>query len=468
LKLTASQVLAALADLKPSPSGSFRERLFEGLSIDSRQIRPGQLFVAIQGERFDGHDFVGLALERGALAAVVRAGWAQGQDLPREAPLIETADTLRALGRLARYWRLRHQIPVLAVSGSMGKSTVKEMIAAIVGRRRRVLKNEGNLNNLVGLPLTLLEMDETVQAAVVELGISLKGEMEELVDIARPQVGLLTNVAPVHLEGLGGLEGIAEAKTALWRGLGPEGTAVVNLDDELLRRAAGEFKGRRLTFGRAAEADVRLIESGPANGQGLQGTLEVAGRRYAFSVPALGRFQALNAAAAAAGALALGAPPEDVAPGLAGFAPLKHRLRTLVGRQGINVLDDAYNANPVAMVEALDSLRRLCPGRARAAAILGQMAELGPEGLAAHQELGRAAAGAGLSLLVALGPLAEVVVEEARRAGLSQAHVAREPGEAVEIVLDRLKAGDWVLVKGSRVARLERAVAALTGEGGAG
>lgn len=468
MKLTASQVLAALADLKPSPSGSFRERLFEGLSIDSRQIRPGQLFVAIQGERFDGHDFVGLALERGALAAVVRAGWAQGQDLPREAPLIETADTLRALGRLARYWRLRHQIPVLAVSGSMGKSTVKEMIAAIVGRRRRVLKNEGNLNNLVGLPLTLLEMDETVQAAVVELGISLKGEMEELVDIARPQVGLLTNVAPVHLEGLGGLEGIAEAKTALWRGLGPEGTAVVNLDDELLRRAAGEFKGRRLTFGRAAEADVRLIESGPANGQGLQGTLEVAGRRYAFSVPALGRFQALNAAAAAAGALALGAPPEDVAPGLAGFAPLKHRLRTLVGRQGINVLDDAYNANPVAMVEALDSLRRLCPGRARAAAILGQMAELGPEGLAAHQELGRAAAGAGLSLLVALGPLAEVVVEEARRAGLSQAHVAREPGEAVEIVLDRLKAGDWVLVKGSRVARLERAVAALTGEGGAG
>jgi len=468
LKLTASQVLAALADLKPSPSGPFKERLFEGLSIDSRQVRPGQLFLALQGERFDGHDFVRQALERGALAAVVRAGWARGQDLPREAPLIETTDTLKALGRLARYWRLRHQVPVLAVSGSMGKSTVKEMIAAIVGQRRRVLKNEGNLNNLIGLPLTLLDLEETVQAAVVELGISLKGEMEELVDIARPQVGLLTNVAPVHVEGLGGLEGIAEAKTALWRGLGPEGTAVVNLDDELLRRAAGEFKGRRLTFGRAAEADVRLIESGPANGQGLQGTLELAGRRYPFLVPALGRFQALNAAAAAAGALALGAPPEDVAPGLAGFAPLKHRLRTLVGRKGINVLDDAYNANPVAMVEALDSLRRLCPGRARAAAILGQMAELGPEGLVAHQELGRAAAGAGLDLLVALGPFAEAVAEEARRAGLSQAHVVQEPAEAVEIVLDRLGAGDWVLVKGSRVARLERAVAALAGEGGAG
>ena len=325
MRFEAGQIAVACAEAGGRLVNGRPETVFTGLSTDSRAIRPGQVFVALSGDNFDGHRFAAQALADGAAGLVVRTGWLAEQSVPVDAAVIEVEDTLAGLGLIARQWRLAHQAPVLAISGSMGKSSVKEMAAAILAVSRRVVKNEGNFNNLIGLPLTLLKINEETEAVVVEAGINQVGEMERLADIARPQAGLLTNVGPVHLEGFGDLEGVLKAKTALWRVLDDSGVAVVNLDDPLLSRAAGELTCRKITYGRAEAADVRLTGYEPKNGLGLNLDLRVAGRPLQAFVPALGSFQAQNAAAACAGALALGASAADMAEGLAGFTPLKHR-----------------------------------------------------------------------------------------------------------------------------------------------
>ncbi len=468
MRLEVPEMLSALTELNPTLVSGRSEAVLSDLTTDSRRLKPGQLFVALSGERFDGHDFIDSVLAQGAGGVLARAGWSRGRTLPGEAVIVEVADTLMGLGFLARHWRLKHALKILAVSGSMGKSTVKEMAADILAVGRLTLRNEGNFNNLIGLPLTLFRIEAATEAAVVEMGINLKGEMQRLVDMARPQAGLLTNIAPVHLDGLGGLDGVVAEKTALWRGLGPEGVAVVNVDDPRLSRAASRFKGPKVTFGTRAKADVRLVTAQPRALNGLAGGLEVVlsvvGKTIWASIPAVGRFQGLNAAAACAGALTLGAEPAEMAAGLKRFRPLSHRMRLLKGVKGIKILDDAYNANPRAMTEALETLKNLCPPQNKAAAVLGQMAELGQESEAAHRALARAVARAGVEVLVALGPWAKLVVTEARAAGMDQVIEAADPAAAAAAVLETLSEGDWVLVKGSRVVGLEKAVACLTGE----
>ena len=463
MKFTMGRIMKALEPVGPALRQGGPEAVFSGVSTDSRTIRPGQLFVPLVGERFDGHDYLDQALSAGAAGALVRSERNRG-DWPIRAAIIAVPDTLEGLGLIARAWREDLRVQLLAVSGSMGKSTVKEMAAEILSIRYRVHKNKGNLNNLIGLPQTLLAMEPGVEKAVVELGINLTGEMERLAEIAQADAALLTNIGPVHLEGLGGMEGIVRAKTELWRRLKPGAVALVNLDDEALREASAAIPGEKLTFGTAGKspgAQVLLRRAEVEPGGGLRLVLEAGGKVCETTLTALGRYQGLNAVAAAAGAYALGAGLDEICEGLAEFRTLDHRMSLLKGRDGLTILDDSYNANPLAMEEALATLVQITPPGARRIAVLGQMAELGRAALAAHRELGCRAAGLRLDGLIALGPFAGVVAEEAYQAGLTRTFEADGIEEAGERLKSLARPGDYVLVKGSRVAGLERLVARL-------
>lgn len=470
-RATVKEILTGLEGLRPTLIKGSEADLVAGLSTDSRKIPQGALFVPLVGEKFDGHDFIGQALERNAGGILVQADRpALIEGLKVDCPVIRVEDTLAGLGLIARGWRRRFELPILAVSGSMGKSTTKEMIAQILALSRKVHRNAGNLNNLIGLPLTLLDLDETVRTGVVELGINQPGEMERLVAIAEPQAGLLTNIGPVHLEYLTDLEGVARAKTALWRGMKPGSTIVVNLDDPYLAQAAEVHEGLRVTFGLVGgpsermHPDVLLVRSEPGP-KGLAVELRVRGEAVKAVIPALGRFQGLNAAAACAGALAMGTGVEEMIQGLNEFQPLAHRMRILEGPEGLVILDDTYNANPEAVEGALQTIREMAgEDDSRSAAVLGQMAELGKDSKAAHQRIGKQAAALGLDILIVLGPHAQTVLDAARTGGLAQAHRAEDLQDAAEKVLLLLGEGDKVLIKGSRVAGLERLVKMLQEE----
>ena len=469
MRLTLAEIVEALKEANPVLIQGDPGTVFSGVTTDSRKAGPGQLFVPLAGDRFDGHDFIGPALEAGAagtLAEGSRIG--NGDSRPPGTAVIQVSDTLAALGLTARYWRSGLEAQVLAISGSMGKSTVKEMTAAILGLGFKVHKNEGNLNNLIGLPLTLLEAGKETEKVIVELGINQPGEMERLAEIALADVALLTNVGPVHLEGLGSMAGVVRAKTELWKRLKPGGVAVVNLDDEALKEAAAGLNGEKLTFGTAEKsprADVLLRQVRADGNGGLLLILEVGGKVCETTLATVGLFQGINAAAAAAGAYALGAGLDQICGGLAEFRPISHRMRLVQGVKGLTLLDDAYNANPKAMDQALATLVQLTPRGSRSVAALGQMAELGEAAEEAHQRLGRSVAKAGVDLLIAVGPFAERVVKAAREAGLKEAFEVADPGQAAKKLEELCGSGDLVLIKGSRVARMEELVSLLAQDG---
>lgn len=463
MNFTRAEIMKALEPVGPVLRRGADETPFKGLSTDTRTIRPDQLFVPLIGEKFDGHDYLDQAIEAGASGVLVQSG-RDREVWPGRVTVILVPDTLVALGLIARAWREELGVKLLAISGSMGKSTVKEMTAEILGVRYSVHKNKGNLNNLIGLPLTLLEMGPGVERAVVELGINQIGEMERLAEIAQADAALLTNIGPVHLEGLGGMEGIVRAKTELWRRLKPGALALVNLNDEILREVSADLGAEKLTFGTAEKspgAEVLLRRAEPNPGGGLDLVLEAGGKVCETTLTALGRYQGLNALAAAAGAYSLGAGLDEICEGLAEFRTIDHRMKLLQGRDGLTILDDSYNANPLAMAEALAALGQAAPKGARRFAVLGQMAELGPIALSAHRELGRQAAKHRLDGLIVLGPFAAVVAEEAYQDGLARVYESDGIAEAEERLMSLAQSGDYVLIKGSRVAGLERLVARL-------
>ncbi|MGE5345444.1 MAG: UDP-N-acetylmuramoyl-tripeptide--D-alanyl-D-alanine ligase [Acidithiobacillales bacterium] len=454
---------------------------FEGVSTDTRTILPGSLFVALNGERFDGHDFLVDAAAKGAGGAIVRRGT---EPPPGEArlTLFEVEDTLAALGALARLHRNRFSIPVGAVAGSNGKTTAKEMAAAILRTRGPALATEGNLNNEIGVPLTLLGLEPTHGAAVVELGMSHPGELARLTAIARPTAGLVTLVAEEHLEFLKDLDGVAEAEGELYRGL-PEGAvAVVNADDpRCVAQAERASSGvRKISFGKSPGADVRLLRVTPRGIKGQEISLEgeegenLSGRlgsgvklqrsrvqrsvRLAF----VGVHNAMNAAAAAALALALGHSFEEISLGLAAARPFAHRSRIVRTASGLVLLDDCYNANPSSMAAALATLGTLAAG-GRRVAVLGDMLELGEAEVREHRALGERAATAA-DLAAFFGPRSEGAFEAARARGLPAASAGHftEVEPLVAWLKPLLRPGDTVLVKGSRGMKLERAVEALT------
>jgi UDP-N-acetylmuramoyl-tripeptide--D-alanyl-D-alanine ligase len=438
----------------------------EGVSTDTRTLAPGCLFVALRGERFDAHDYVADAAARGASAAVVAEAWAAepGRADGAPVPLLAVPDTLAAFGAVARLHRRRFAIPVVAVTGSNGKTTTREMIAAILATRGEVLKTEGNLNNEVGVPLTLFGLEARHTAAVIELGMSHPGEIARLAAIAEPHVGVVTLAAPAHLEGLGTVDAVADAKAELYQGLPAGGIAIANADDaRVLKRA--QLSGRRMITFSAAKGrrgDVVVLEVLSQGEDGLRFVLGVGNREVPVHVPALvGAHNAANAAAAAAACIALGCTDREIARGLAAVRPVGRRLRLERLPSGALLVDDCYNANPASMSAALATLADLgAASGARTVAVLGDMLELGAFEAEAHRAVGADAARTGVRALAAFGPRMRGAAEAARAAGLEPLWT-----EDIAALVDWARAtvapGDVLLVKGSRGMKLERLVEAL-------
>ena len=436
---------------------------FESVSTDTRTLQSGQLFFALRGARFDAAAFVEEAARRGAAAAVVSRR--QAVSLPQ----VEVADPRVALGRFARAWRRRFTLPVIGVTGSNGKTTVKEMIAAILrvacernASNDRVLVTQGNLNNEIGLPLTVLRLRPHHRAAVLEMGASHVGEIAYLTEIAAPTIGIVTNAGPAHLEGFGSLEGVAAGKGELFAGLAAAGVAVINRDDRFYgfwRERAGA--AQQVSFGLHAEADFRAeaIESPP--GQGLRFRLVTPSGVREIELPMAGPHNVANALGAAAAAMSAGADLGQVATGLGTMANVPGRLRALDGPTGITVYDDTYNANPGSVAAAVAFLAALPVERWL---VLGDMAELGVDSDALHRQVGQLASDAGIHRLFCLGVASRAAAE------------AFGPGSSCHDDVDALLGalghalhpGVAVLVKGSRSMGMERVVRALTLRSGEG
>ncbi len=429
---------------------------FVAVSTDSRSVAPGELFVAIAGENFDGHDFVAAALARGAVAALVSAEWARsrGQGLA----LIVVEQTRLALGELAGAWRRRFELPLIGVTGSNGKTTVKEMCASILaawtGDPGCVLATAGNLNNDIGLPLMLLRLRSNHRAAVIEMGMNHPGEIDYLARIAQPTVAVITNAQRAHLEGLGGITAVARAKGEIFAGLRPGGVAIINADDghaALWRELAGAYK--RVDFSLEREAAV----SGRYAAQGYGGRLELTTPQGQALVELRlpGRHNAANALAAAAATLAVGCGLAAVVAGLDACSSVKGRLQKKAGVSGAVVIDDSYNANPDSLRAAIDVLAAM-PGKK--ILVLGDMGEVGEAAAQYHDEVGGYAKSMGVDLLFAVGEHAATAVHNFD-GGASHFKNVYALIEALRPALD---AQTTVLVKGSRFMKMERVVEAIT------
>jgi UDP-N-acetylmuramoyl-tripeptide--D-alanyl-D-alanine ligase len=435
---------------------------FQGISTDSRTIQKGELFVAISGKRRDGHRFVPDAFDRGASGAVVsEAHVASGSlDLGKGQCLVVTPDTLRALGDLAAFRRKQSKVSVVAITGTNGKTTTKEMTAAVLGQTFSVLKTEGNLNNLIGLPLTLFRLKGDHEWAVVELAMNHPGEIGRLAEICEPQIGVITNVGAGHLAGVKDVDGVMKAKGELLEALGEDGTAVLNIDDERICRLAERFDGRVVSFGIDSSAEVWAA---PVS-QSLSGSsfdLCWYDGSVRVSLPIPGRGAIYNALAAAAVGYRLGLPMEEVKKGLEAIVPMPGRMEMLTLSGGVHLINDSYNANPGSMALAIETLSSL-KGNGRGILILGDMLELGDHAESAHREVGILVTRSGADHLYATGEFAGVVAEGAGSAGMDPGSIfIGGHDEIVEAVKGRLGPGDWILVKGSRLMAMERVVEGL-------
>lgn len=434
---------------------------FTRVATDTRTLVAGDLFVAIKGEHFDGHDFVGTAFELGAVAAIVgedRVGTLSGN-------LVVVKEPVAALGRLAAHWRARFAIPIIVVAGSNGKTTVKEMLAAILRAHygeRRVLATQGNLNNAIGLPLTLLRLRDEHAAAAIELGMNHPGETAELAAIAQPTVALINNAQREHQEFMRSVADVAIEHAALVRALRDGGTAVVNADDpsiDVWRTAARERPGVRVVdFALAHPAAIRVRDPSAASAA-LQITTPAGDATLIVRAP--GRHNLSNALAAASAALAIDVPLPAIVDGLEAFRPVPGRLVTLRTAGGVAVIDDSYNANPDSVRAAIDVLADAPPPRWL---VLGDMGEVGASGPRFHREVGEYARTAGIEQLLTVGTL---TAESVAAFGVGAHRFASTDDLAAHLAVSA-PAGATILVKGSRVMRMERIVAALTGDAQAG
>ncbi|MGH8583881.1 MAG: UDP-N-acetylmuramoyl-tripeptide--D-alanyl-D-alanine ligase [Gammaproteobacteria bacterium] len=426
------------------------ERRFTGCCTDTRTLRPGQLFVALPGPRYDGHDFVAEAERKGAAAAVVE------RPLALSVPQVVVPDARAALGHIAGRWRERFQVPVIAVTGSNGKTTVKEMLLAILTRCGPALGTQGNLNNDIGVPLTLFRLGAEHRYAVLEMGANHSGEIAALCALARPMVGIVTQCAPAHLEGFGSEDGVARAKGELYAGLAPNATAVINADDRYapVWRALAAHS-RQLSFGLAGNADVGAeVDAAVDVSQGSHFMLRTPAGSVRVGLALPGRHNVMNALAAAAAALALGVPLETISAGLQTVRPIQGRMQPQEGPHGARVFDDSYNANPGSLKAALEVLAA-CSGERWL--VLGDMNELGTDTEHYHREAGRLARSLGIDRLYATGALAQLSAE-------AFGHDARHYADASALAAHlgaTLGPGVTVLIKGSRGMHMERVLAQL-------
>ncbi|MGD1021859.1 MAG: UDP-N-acetylmuramoyl-tripeptide--D-alanyl-D-alanine ligase [Candidatus Sulfotelmatobacter sp.] len=436
-----------------SAAGEFAaEETVRGYSIDSRTVGAGQLFFAVKGERLDGHDYVEQALEKGAAAAVVRKD--QVGRYASKTQLLAVEDTLAALQTLATAVRKLWGKPLIAVTGSAGKTTTKEAIAHVLNARFRVLKSEGNFNNHFGLPLMLLKLEPDYDVAVIEMGMSHAGEIRALAKIAQPEIGVVTNVAAVHLEFFDSLAGIARAKYELIESLPANGTAVLNADDEYVSQFGRGFKGKVVMYGMRATADVRAEKIQSRGTEGTEFEVVVGGVREGARLPLVGEHNVRNALAAVAVGLERGMKPSEAIAALSTLEPAEKRGQVLqLGN--ITVINDCYNSNPKALEAMVDALATMAAKRR--IVVAGEMLELGPSGEELHRQAGKHIAEKKIDVLVGVRGLAQSMVEVAKREGIHAEFVASSE-EAGEWLAREARDGDVILLKASRGVKLEKAL----------
>ena len=423
-----------------------------GYSIDSRTIQPGELFFAVQGERLDGHDFVEAALARGAIAAVVRRD--QLARFPGKASLLAVDDALTALQQLAAAVRRAWGKTLIGVTGSAGKTTTKEIIAHVLATKHRVLKSQGNLNNHFGLPLQLLKLEPEQQVAVIEVGMSHAGEITALARLAQPNCGVVTMVAPVHLEFFDSIAGIARAKYEVIESLPVDGIAVLNADDTYVSQFGRDFRGKVVTFGLQKPADIRAENIEALRPVGSAFDLVSDSERVRATLPLLGEHSVYNALAAVAVGLQYGLTLQAAAESLAALSAGEKRGQVLE-YDGATIINDCYNSNPKALDSMVRSLAQM-PAQRRIV-VAGEMLELGPSGEAMHRDCGQLMGTYGVDFVLGVRGLARFIVEGANAANVA-AEFAATPEDAAFWLQRNVKPGDLVLLKASRGVRLERAL----------
>jgi UDP-N-acetylmuramoyl-tripeptide--D-alanyl-D-alanine ligase len=439
--------------------------LFQGISTDSRTVTEGELFIALKGFRFDGHHYVLEALEKKAGGVVIeedKVGDIRWNGYRAKA-VIAVKDTLFALGNIALDWRRKYRTPLVALTGSNGKTTTKEMIAACLETTFPILKTKGNLNNLIGLPLTLLTLTEKERVVVLEMGMNVPGEIRRLTEIAEPDVGLITNIQEVHLEGMESLERLKEEKGELFRKMRRDGTILVNQDDPRVVDLASDYPGQKITFGIEHPAEVMAKEIRLGGVEGTFFTLILEGEAMEIHLRLLGRHFIPNALSAIAVACLFGVEVKQVKEALENFKSIPMRMEIVPLKGGKTLINDAYNANPHSMELALETLVE-AKGEGRAIAVLGDMLELGNFTKEAHEQLGEKVSELSIDFLLALGEEAPIVVESAIRHGfpLERVRVVESHSEAISILKQMIQNGDWILVKGSRRMAMEKIVEGLT------
>ncbi len=471
--LTLMDVVEALIGIRPEGLG---QRVGPTV-IDSREARPGALFIAFEGEHADGHDYVGDAFSRGAVSALVERDVdveAQILDLTKPSVTLPAAwslplvlkvhSTLEALHQIATFWRtVQRKLRVVGITGSVGKTTTKELAASVLARRYATVKSEASYNNEIGLPLTLLRLTSEHERAVLEMGMYDVGEISDLARMGQPQVGVVTIVRPVHMERAGTFERIVEAKKELVEALppAPEGTAILNYDDENVRRMAESTEARVLTYGLSSEADLWADRIESLGLDGIRFRIHYKGETLHVKVPLLGRHSVHTVLRATAVGLVEGLSWQEIIEGLRGVEPSSQlRLFAVAGPEGATILDDTYNASPASMIAALNLLEEL---EGRKIAILGDMLELGDYEEEGHTKVGMRALEVA-DILVTVGDLGRIIGEVAVRWGMSpdNVHLLEGNEEAIELLRYVVRGDDVILVKGSRAMQMEEIVNALS------
>lgn len=441
-----------LAEVCQATQGSSEQQTsrykFSSVSTDTRKIAPGSLFVALNGERFDGHDFVEEAVRKGASGVIV----SRNIQVETETAVITVRDTRKALQDLALFHRRRFGIPVIAITGSNGKTTTKDMTAAVLASRFPVLKTEANFNNEIGLPLTLLNLTAEHHAAVVEMGMRGKGEISELAGIALPTIGVVTNVGESHIERLGSMAAIADAKAELVEAVGKDGFVVLNGDNNYVKAMRSKTTARVAFYGMSNEADVRASDIASQDG-GTTFICHTTNQEFPVQLTVPGRHNVYNALAAIAVGLELGLTPNEIKRGLLSFTTGKMRLH-IEQRDGLTIINDAYNASPLSMAAAIETLGDI--GRGRKIAVLGDMLELGEFAEAAHTQIGIKLAQQNVDALVTVGALGRYIAQGAQQAGVVLIKSCENHDAAKAVIKEIIKPGDTLLIKGSRGMQMEK------------
>jgi len=454
-KISSKEIVAAVKGHMVSGDPQAR---FSGFNSDSRIVQRGELFWALKGDRFDGHDFASRAVMQGASGMVVQKGFPASLKNIAPIAVIAVDDTLRALGDLAAWWRGQHVAKIAAITGSSGKTTAKEMTAAILQVGNKTLKNPGNHNNLIGLPVTLLKLEKTHQRAILEMGMSHKGEIARLTEISNPEVGAILNVGMAHLEGLGNIDGVAEAKTEMMEKLSPEAKIILNGDDEILMKHAARFNREFVTFGLNEENHIQGIDVERHGSEGMRFNLTCDGNTWPITLGVSGVHNVKNALAAAAIGLSLDEPMENIIKGLGTFRGIKGRFQSIPLQKDVLLIDDTYNANPSALKAALHSAAPMVKKDGRFFVGLGDMLELGELASSAHREAGRRIADSGASWLFTMGTHAKDVKEGAIAAGMpsNRVIISKTHDELTTKIIHEIKPKDMVFLKGSRLMQFEK------------